>query len=174
MQPAWPAFLLNRSQVNSAPSAPHGSWPGADDFQGAFLEGCAMPSHPKFSPHQFRVSSGLQVPDLPFVRDCSFSLSPTPLGLARSFHCLSPAILVRPRTLEPSIHPSTFSLSFPLPWSFLSLYHGQLLQSLPWVPPCPFALHFISFCPTTALVESSSPPRTHAAYWQVSPALGPS
>lgn len=48
-----------------------------------------------------------------------------------------------PQDLEPSIRPSTFPLSFRLLWSFLSLYHGQLLQSLPRVPPCPFALHFI-------------------------------
>lgn len=121
-----------------------------------------MPSHPKFSPHQFRVSSGLQVPDLPFVRDRSFSLSPTPLGLARSFHCLSPAILVRPRTWSrPSVHP---------PSRFPSVSHGLSLacttaSCYSHFLGCPLALlpftSSYSFCSSTALVESSSPPWTH-------------
>lgn len=121
-----------------------------------------MPFHPKFSPHQFRVSSGLQVPDLPFVRDRSFSLSPTLLGLARSFHCLSPAVLVRPRTWSrPSVHP---------PFRFPSVSHGLSLacttaSCYSHFLGCPLALlpftSSYSFCSSTALVKSSSPPPPH-------------
>lgn len=93
-----------------------------------------MPSLLKFFAYQFHVSSGLQVLDLPFVRDHSpLSLSPGPLCLVHSIYSSSPAILAPTRTHEPSVWP---------PFHFCSLFHRLSL-------PCMMASYYSYFlgCP---------------------------
>ena len=75
-QPAWPAHRPERMPVSQASKAdglqlslPSPSWPRPGDCQGGFLEACQVPSCPKFVYGLSQVFSGLQVPDLLFVRD---------------------------------------------------------------------------------------------------------
>lgn len=123
---------------------------------------------------KFHVSSGLQVLDLPFVRDHSpLSLNPGPLCLVHSIYSSSLAILAPTRTHEPSIwSPFYFCspshrLSLPVQWPVITV------TSLG--APCLFSFMSYSFCFTTALVSYSSPPLdSRTACWRISLALGPS
>lgn len=77
---------------------------------------------------KFHVSSGLQVLDLPFVRDHSLlSLNPGPLCLVHSIYSSSLAILAPTRTHEPSIWPPFYfcspshRLSLPVQWPVITV-----------------------------------------------------